>query len=88
MRPRFSTLRRKPTGSEWIRVDSGHSYDLVVVGSGIAGLFAALAAAPDARVLVVSKGPPRLDPATVRNSMPRTRCARGAAFLGAAQSRL
>jgi L-aspartate oxidase len=38
-------------------VDSGHSYDLVVVGSGIAGLFAALAAAPDARVLVVSKGP-------------------------------
>ena len=38
-------------------MDSGHSYDLVVVGSGIAGLFAALAAAPDARVLVISKGP-------------------------------
>jgi L-aspartate oxidase len=38
-------------------VDSGQSYDLVVVGSGIAGLFAALTAGPDARVLVVSKGP-------------------------------
>jgi L-aspartate oxidase len=38
-------------------VDSGHSYDLVVVGSGIAGLFGALAAAPGTRVLVVSKGP-------------------------------
>jgi L-aspartate oxidase len=38
-------------------MDSGHSYDLVVVGSGIAGLFAALAAAADRRVLVVSKGP-------------------------------
>jgi L-aspartate oxidase len=34
-----------------------NSYDLVVVGSGIAGLFGALAAAPNSRVLVVSKGP-------------------------------
>src|SRR5262249_6055430 len=34
-----------------------HSYDLVVVGSGIAGLFGALTAARDGRVLVVSKGP-------------------------------
>jgi len=40
-------------------VDSGHRYDLVIVGSGIAGLFAALAAGPDSRVLVVSKGPIR-----------------------------
>jgi len=38
-------------------VDSGHSYDLVVVGSGIAGLFGALTAAAEGRVLVVSKGP-------------------------------
>jgi len=38
-------------------VDSGQSYDLVVVGSGIAGLYAALTAGPEARVLVVSKGP-------------------------------
>ena len=33
------------------------AYDLVVVGSGIAGLFGALAAGSDRRVLVVSKGP-------------------------------
>ena len=32
-------------------------YDLVVVGSGVAGLYAALCAAAEARVLVVSKGP-------------------------------
>ena len=32
-------------------------YDLVVVGSGIAGLYGALCAAAEARVLVVSKGP-------------------------------
>jgi L-aspartate oxidase len=32
-------------------------YDLVVVGSGVAGLYGALCAAADARVLVVSKGP-------------------------------
>jgi L-aspartate oxidase len=32
-------------------------YDLVIVGSGVAGLFGALCAAADARVLVVSKGP-------------------------------
>jgi L-aspartate oxidase len=33
------------------------TYDLVVVGSGVAGLYGALCAAADARVLVVSKGP-------------------------------
>jgi len=38
-------------------MDSGNSFDLVVVGTGIAGLFGALAAAPDRRVLVLSKGP-------------------------------
>lgn len=38
-------------------LESPHSYDLVVVGSGIAGLFGALAAARDGRVLIVSKGP-------------------------------
>jgi L-aspartate oxidase len=39
-------VSRKPT----------RSYDLIVVGSGIAGLFASLCAASEARVLVVSKG--------------------------------
>jgi L-aspartate oxidase len=34
-----------------------YSYDLVVVGSGIAGLFGALTAARKGRVLVISKGP-------------------------------
>jgi L-aspartate oxidase len=34
------------------------SYDVVVVGSGIAGLVAALTAATDARVVLVSKGSP------------------------------
>src|SRR5262249_6521025 len=38
-------------------LESPQSYDLVVVGSGIAGLFGALTAAQDGRVLVVSKGP-------------------------------
>jgi L-aspartate oxidase len=33
------------------------TYDLVVVGSGVAGLYGALCAAAEARVLVVSKGP-------------------------------
>jgi L-aspartate oxidase len=33
------------------------TYELVVVGSGIAGLFGALTAARDGRVLIVSKGP-------------------------------
>jgi L-aspartate oxidase len=32
-------------------------YDLVIVGSGVAGLYGALCAAADARVLIVSKGP-------------------------------
>jgi len=32
-------------------------YDLVIVGSGVAGLYGALCAAADARVLLVSKGP-------------------------------
>ena len=38
-------------------LESENSYDLVVIGSGIAGLFAALTAARNGRVLVVSKGP-------------------------------
>ncbi len=38
-------------------MESPPSYDLIVVGSGIAGLFGALSAARDGRVLVVSKGP-------------------------------
>jgi len=38
-------------------MDSGNSFDLVVVGTGIAGLFGALTAAADRRVLVLSKGP-------------------------------
>jgi L-aspartate oxidase len=33
------------------------AYDLVIVGSGVAGLYGALCAATEARVLVVSKGP-------------------------------
>src|SRR3954469_18017154 len=33
------------------------TYDLVVVGSGVAGLYGALCGAAEARVLVVSKGP-------------------------------
>jgi L-aspartate oxidase len=33
------------------------TYDLIVVGSGVAGLYGALCAATEARVLVVSKGP-------------------------------
>ena len=33
------------------------AYDLVIVGSGVAGLYAALCAAAEARVLLVSKGP-------------------------------
>ena len=33
------------------------AYDLVIVGSGVAGLYGALCAAAEARVLVVSKGP-------------------------------
>jgi L-aspartate oxidase len=33
------------------------AYDLLVVGGGVAGLYAALCAAADARVLVLSKGP-------------------------------
>src|SRR5438094_1550953 len=37
--------------------ESPYSYDLVVVGSGIAGLFGALTAARKGRVLVISKGP-------------------------------
>jgi L-aspartate oxidase len=32
-------------------------YDLVIVGSGVAGLYGALCAAAEARVLIVSKGP-------------------------------
>jgi len=35
-------------------------YDVVVVGSGIAGLSAALTAAPSARVVVVTKGAERV----------------------------
>jgi L-aspartate oxidase len=38
-------------------LESRYSYDLVVVGSGIAGLFGALTAARKGRVLVISKGP-------------------------------
>ena len=40
-------MSRKPT----------RDYDLIVVGSGVAGLFASLCAAAEGRVLVVSKGP-------------------------------
>ena len=36
---------------------SAYEYDVIVVGSGIAGLVGALTAAVDGRVLVVSKGP-------------------------------
>ena len=32
-------------------------YELIVVGSGVAGLYGALCAAAEARVLIVSKGP-------------------------------
>ena len=35
----------------------GDAYDLLVVGGGVAGLFAALCAASDGRVLVLAKGP-------------------------------
>jgi aspartate oxidase len=33
------------------------TYDLAIVGSGVAGLYGALCAAAEARVLIVSKGP-------------------------------
>ena len=36
---------------------SGAAPDVVVVGGGVAGLAAALAMAPQVRVMVVSKGP-------------------------------
>ena len=36
---------------------SGRSTDLVVVGGGVAGLYAALCAAGEADVVVLSKGP-------------------------------
>jgi L-aspartate oxidase len=38
-------------------VQRERTYDLVVVGSGVAGLYGALSAAAEARVLLVSKGP-------------------------------
>jgi L-aspartate oxidase len=38
-------------------MDPRDNFDLLVVGSGIAGLFAALSAPPNLRVLIVSKGP-------------------------------
>jgi L-aspartate oxidase len=43
-------------GSDPRRV-TADSFDLIVVGSGVTGLYAALSAAPRARVLLVSKGP-------------------------------
>ncbi len=39
---------------------SPEAFDLVVVGAGVAGLFAALCAASEGRVLVLAKGPLRL----------------------------
>jgi len=41
------------------KLDIRSNYDLVIVGGGVAGLHAALAAAGEARVLVVAKGPLR-----------------------------
>ena len=38
----------------------GQDFDLVVVGAGVAGLYAALCAAAEGRVLVLAKGPLRL----------------------------
>ena len=38
----------------------GQDFDLVVVGAGVAGLYAALCAASEGRVLVLAKGPLRL----------------------------
>ncbi len=38
----------------------GQEFDLVVVGAGVAGLYAALCAATEGRVLVLAKGPLRL----------------------------
>jgi L-aspartate oxidase len=35
----------------------GREYDLIVVGSGVAGLSGALCAGAEARVLILSKGP-------------------------------
>ncbi len=53
-------MRRKPSGSkELMTVETGQTYDLIVVGSGIAGLFGGLAAAREGRVLVLSKAPVR-----------------------------
>ena len=39
---------------------SGQDFDLTVVGAGVAGLYAALCAAAEGRVLVLAKGPLRL----------------------------
>ena len=39
---------------------SGQDFDLAVVGAGVAGLYAALCAAAEGRVLVLAKGPLRL----------------------------
>ena len=53
-------MSRKPSGSkELMTVETGQTYDLIVVGSGIAGLFGGLAAAREGRVLVLSKAPVR-----------------------------
>ncbi len=39
------------------RRDDRHECDLLIVGGGVAGLFAALCAAPEARVVLLTKGP-------------------------------
>src|SRR6185437_5207925 len=42
MAPRFSTMRRKPSrAKDGSGMGSAHEYDVIVVGSGIAGLFGA-----------------------------------------------
>ena len=39
------------------RRDDRHECDLLIVGGGVAGLFAALCAVPEARVILLTKGP-------------------------------
>ena len=97
---RFSTLSRKPSGE--LIADGAGRYDLVVVGSGVAGLYAALCAAGEGDVSSSRRGPywppragsrravspPRLGETTRPSSTRTTRSTPGAASAGRAPCRV